>query len=68
MLYINSKLGYINQSLTNRIIQGESIKIDIYIPLFKDIQNDDKETRLKWVPVYIYRKDTIGNLLEIVRN
>lgn len=40
LLFINSKLGYINQSLTNRIIQGDSTKIDIYIPDFKDILSE----------------------------
>ncbi len=37
LLYINSKLGYINQAMTNRILQGDPSVVNIYMPTFKDV-------------------------------
>ncbi len=63
MLYINSKLGHINQTLTNRILQGDPSVISVYMPTFKDVVGDDIQGRERWVQVEIYRKDTVGNVL-----
>lgn len=67
MLYINSKLGYINVGLIDRLVEGPSVKITIYRPCFRDLHKDSSEGRELSLHLTVFNRDTVGNLLEMLR-
>ena len=62
-------MGIINQALTNRIVKGEGIKLKIYLCHYLEGTTNKKAKELldSHIIVTVYKKDTIGSVLEQIK-
>ena len=62
-------MGIINQALTNRIVQGVGIKLKIYLCHYLEGNTNKKakESLDSHIIVTVYKKDTIGSVLEQIK-